>query len=215
MAIELTDNSRAISWPVLRHQRIGEVARLAIIRTEQRDRLRKNPTTNALEKTQNGTTRDGAPKYRQELVIHAVVIAADMQVKQGEDFVAPPTGDRVRVILKGKGFGEWIEARKIHRGGKLVVGDELVLSTTHAQKYDQDGAPKGEKITSQAEADRIPRGVTVGFYGPIELVEGSDRASIAAAEGFYRADEEAERQRNAIPLEPVGAGGSRGWEDEL
>ena len=40
MAIELNDGSR-IAAPVIRQQRLGEVAYLAIVRPEQRDRLRK------------------------------------------------------------------------------------------------------------------------------------------------------------------------------
>ena len=203
MAIELQEAARGTSWPVLRHQRIGELAQLAIIKTEQRDRLAKNKITGALEKIPNGQRADGTIKHRQELVIHAVVISSTMQVKQGEDFVTPPPGDRVRVILKGKGFGEWIEARKDHRGGKMCVGDALLLSTTHAQRYDQDGAPKGERLTTQAEVDKVPRGVTVGLYGPLELSEGTDASSIALAEEFYRAD-------TAIPLEPAG----RAWDQE-
>ncbi len=39
MAIELNDGAR-IGAPVIRQQRFGEVAQLAIVRTEQRDRLR-------------------------------------------------------------------------------------------------------------------------------------------------------------------------------
>ena len=214
MAIELTEPTRGTSWPVLRHQRIGELAQLAIVRTEQRDRLRKNPSTNVLEKIQNGIKADGSPKYRQELVVHGVVVSSNMQVKAGDDFVTPPAGDRVRLILKGKGFGEWIEARKAHRGGRMVVGDTVLVSTTHAQRYDHDGAPKGERLTTQAEVDSIPRGVTVGLYGPLELVEGNDPKWIAAAEGHYKADEAARLERSAIPLEPVAAG-ARSWEEDF
>jgi hypothetical protein len=86
MAIELNDGSR-IAAPVIRQQRLGEVAYLAIVRPEQRDRL--------------------------------------------------------RLILKAKGFGEWIEARRQHRRGRLNVGDVLVLETRWAQQYDQDGNPSG------------------------------------------------------------------------
>lgn len=208
MAIELTETRRP-TFPVLRHQRIGEVAPLAIIRTEQRDRLRKDLSTGQLVKIPNGTDRAGNPKFRQELVVHGIAMPGiDMQVKDGENFVTPAPGDRVRVILKGKGFGEWIEAKKTHRGGKMIVGDVLMLSTTHAQKYDQDGNPKGDVIKSQAEVDRIPRGTTVGLYGPIELMEGTEARWIDAAEAAYHADQAAERERTAIPLDPPAGGGN-------
>ena len=48
MAIELNDGSR-IAAPVIRQQRLGEVAYLAIVRPEQRDRLRKNLSSGAME----------------------------------------------------------------------------------------------------------------------------------------------------------------------
>lgn len=213
MAIELNDNTRA-SFPVLRHQRIGEMAQLAIIRTEQRDRLMKNQATGQLDKIPNGIARDESPKFKQELVIHAIALpGTTMQVKQGDDFITPAPGDRVRVILKGLAFGRWIEARKTHRGGKLQVGDLLVTGTDQAQAYDQNGKPKGEAITTQADADRIPRGVTVGFYGPIELAEATDPAWIAKAEEAFLADQRAEQQAKAIDADTTAAG-SRSWLDE-
>lgn len=212
MAIELNDNTRA-SFPVLRNQRIGELAQLAVIRTEQRDRLMKNQGTGQLERIPNGMTRDGQPKFKQELVIHALALpGTTMQTKAGDDFITPAPGDRVRVILKGMAFGRWIEARKSHRGGKLQVGDLLITGTDQAQAYDQTGKPKGEPIRSQADADRIPRGVTVGFYGPIELAEGTDPAWISRAEEAFLADQRAEQQAKALDAD--AGTGSRSWLDE-
>lgn len=212
MAIELTDNTRTI-YPVLRNQRIGELAQLAIIRTEQRDRLMKDQATGQLVRISNGMTRDGQPKFKQELVIHAVTLpGTTMQVKQGDDFHTPAPGDRVRVILKGMAFRKFIEARKAHRGGKLNVGDLLVTGTDQAQAYDQTGKPKGEPIRTQADADRIPRGVTVGFYGPIELAEASDPAWIAKAEEAFLADQLAEQQAKALNADT--STGSRSWLDD-
>jgi hypothetical protein len=104
------------------------------------------------------------------------------------------------VILKAKGFGDWIEARKGHRGGKFNVGDVLVMSTTHAQQYDQNGTPKGDVLKTQAQADAVPRNTTLGFYGTLALAPGQEAAWIEAAEAAYREDENAERQRKAISL---------------
>ena len=97
-----------------------------------------------------------------------------------------------------------------HRGGlhsgvrqgsrQLVARDVLVLETRWAQQYDQDGNPKGPKIEDQAAADAVPRNVTIGFYGPLSIREGTDPAWIEAAEQAYRSDEAAARQQRAIPL---------------
>lgn len=202
MPIELNDSNAAAGTPVLRHQRIGEMAALAIIRTEQRDRLRRDPASNSMVRIPNGTDRNGQPKYKQELVVHCLALpGTNMEAGIGDMRSVPAPGDRCRVILKAKAFGDFIEARRNHRGGKLNVGDILMICTDHAQAYDQAGAPKGAKITDQATADALPRGTTVGFYGSMELQPGTDPAWIEAAENTYRADQLAEQQRNAISLD--------------
>jgi hypothetical protein len=211
MAIELQDNARP-SAPVLRNQRIGELAQLAIVKTEQRDRLMKNSASGLLEKMPSGTRADGSIKYKQELVVHCIALpGTTMQTKQGEEFVTPAPGDRVRLILKGLAFGRWIDARKTHRGGKLNVGDLLITGTDQAQAYDQNGKPKGEAIRTQAEVDKVPRGVTVGFYGPIELAEAADPAWVDAAEQAFLADQRAEQAAKSISAD---SGAGRSWLDE-
>ena len=108
MAIELNDGSR-IAAPVIRQQRLGEVAYLAIVRPEQRDRLRKNLSSGAMEPIPNGTDRQGRPKVKQEMVIHAIAMpGTTMEARIGDEGGVPAPGDRVRLILKAKGFGEWI-----------------------------------------------------------------------------------------------------------
>ena len=60
-------------------------------------------------------------------------------------------------------------------------------TVTHAQAYDANGAPKGAEITDQAVADAIPRGTSVGFYGPVTLHEPKDQQWVTAAEQAYNA----------------------------
>ena len=211
MAITLEDTART-GYPVLRHQLIGEMAQLALIRWEQRDRLMLDHD-NQYVRIRNGTGRDGQPKFKQELVVHAIAMpGTTMEVKQGEEFIRPAPGDRVRLILKGKAFGNWIEARKTHRNGTLQVGDLIITGTDLAQAYDQAGKPKGQPITNQQEALRIPRGTTVGFYGPLELAEPTEPQWVEAAEQAYLADKLAEQEAKAIILaDQAPAGG--GWDD--
>jgi hypothetical protein len=203
MPIELSDN-RIPSAPVLRHQVIGEIACVSLIRFEQRDRLRKNPATNQMEKIQNGIRQDGSPKYRQELVVHGVAMdGTTMQCKIGDDMHTPAAGERVRLILKGKSFGNWIEAVKQHRTahGKLAVGDLVYLETTHAQAYDQDGNPKGQEIRDQVQVAAIPRGVTVGFYGTLQLAPAASPQWQEHCEELYHQDEASKARQHAQPLD--------------
>lgn len=208
MAINLTDETSYVSYPVIRQQRLGEVANLAVIRYEQRNRQKKNLTTNQLEPIPNGTDRDGRPKFKQELVIHCLALpGTTMEAKIGGEGGIPAAGERVRVILKGKGFGDWIEARKSHRGNKINVGDKLIIETKWAQQYDQDGNPKGGKITTDDDVNRVPRNVTIGFYGPLSLAEptAADDQWVAAAEAAWHDDDNAKREARAIPAgDPVG-----------
>ena len=84
MAIELNDGAR-IGAPVIRQQRFGEVATLAIVRTEQRDRLRKNLASGEMEPIPNGKDRQGNPKVKQEIVIHCVALpGTSMEAKLGD-----------------------------------------------------------------------------------------------------------------------------------
>lgn len=212
MAISLNDGNAKTSYPVIRQQKIGEVANLAIVRFAQRDRLRKNLNSGALEPIPNGIDRQGRPKFKQEMVIHAVAMpGTTMEARIGDEGGVPAPGDRVRVILKTKGFGEWIEARRTHRRGQLDVGDVLVMETRWAQQYDQAGTPKGTKIEDQAAAAAVPRNVTIGFYGPLTLKPGTDAQWIDAAEEAYRADQAADRQPIALAAPDAGDYG----EDEV
>lgn len=206
MPIEINESANYVSYPIIKHRNIGEYCRLAVIRWEQRAQLRKDPNTQQMVKVPNGVDRNNNPKYKQELVIHAIAVNGNMQAAIGDAISMPASGDRVRVILKAKSFGDWIEQRKVHRGGKFQVGDLLNLQTTHAQQYDQNGVPKGAEIREHGIAAAVPRGVTLGFYGALTLSPGTDPEAIAAAEAAYHADEEAERQRNAVQLPPLGGG---------
>ena len=200
MPIEINESANYVSYPIVKHKAVGEYCRLAVIRWEQRAQLKKDSITQQMVKIPNGVDRNNNPKYKQELVIHAIVVNGNMQAAIGDASGIPASGDRVRVILKAKAFGDWIEQRKLHRGGKFQVGDLLDLQTTHAQQYDQNGVPKGAEIRDHTIAAAVPRGVTLGFYGTLTLSPGADSQATAAAEAAYRADEEAQRQRSAVQL---------------
>lgn len=184
MAIELPDQSTSSSTPVIKSQRIGEVARIALVRWEQRKMLKDgqevvNPRTG---------------KVRHELIVHGLALpGTTAHAGIGDRQEVPAPGTPCRFILRGGGFGEWIEARKGHRSGKLCVGDVVRRRIDYAQAYDAAGAPKGSRITSQEEVEKLPRSTTVGFYGPISLEATTDADVIAKAEAAYRAWQDSQR----------------------
>lgn len=187
MAIELPD-STSTSTPVIKSQKIGEVARLALVRWEQR----------AMKRDGQEVLNPRTGKPRNEMIIHGLALPGTTALAGiGDLQEVPAPGTPCRFILRGGGFGQWIEARKAHRNGKLCVGDVVVRTVDFAQAYDAQGAPKGGRITSQAEVDKLPRSTTIGFYGPISLEQSDDEAMIAQAEAAYKAWQDNQRTQLA------------------
>lgn len=175
MAIELDEPRRAGS-PVVKKNRIGETFRGAIIKYEQRP-IKKDGEVVMNERT-------GKPK--QEMVVHCMALAGTTAFAGiGDENGVPAPGTVVRLILRGGAFSAWIDARKDHRGGKLVVGDIITQSTEYAQAYDAYGQPKGGRIIDQASVDALPRSVTTGFYGPLTLAENDSPELVAQTEAEY------------------------------
>jgi hypothetical protein len=176
--------------PVMKRQRIGDSVTGAVVRTVQRDVLKDG---------QPALKDNGKP--RQELVVTIVTLpGTTMPAGIGQDIPAavPTAGDVTRMILRGASFGQWIEAKNAM--GPLQVGDIVTQTLDHAQVYNAQGAPQGGKLTTQADVDAIPRGQSVGVYGPLTL----RRATAAEAQWVQMAEAEYLAQ-TATPLEPATA----------
>ena len=167
------DTPHAPRIPVIRRRRLGEIFIGALIKTEQRQ-----------------IVRDDEPQFkpngrpRMELVVHMLALpGTTMHAGIGDIENLPEPGDTIRAILKGGGFGAWIEADSALRPRQ--VGDIITLTSDWAQAYDANGAPAGERITDQGTLDAIPRGRTVGIYGSVAIA----RPTAEAAEWVTRAEE--------------------------
>lgn len=205
MTTFLDDDNKRTSTPVVKRQRIGERFVGALVRYEQRDVLKRNERTQEMEKQ---LKPNGKP--RQELVVHCVAMPGTTSpAGLGDDTRVPEPGTIVRLILRGGAFGDWIEARKDHRGGKIAVGDIVTQTVEYAQAWNPDGTTKGGKITDQAQADAVPRGTSVGFYGPLTL-HVPDPAKHAQ---WITAAEQAHREATTTYLDEGAAGGGP-FEDE-
>ena len=168
--------------PVLRRKRIGEEFVGALVRTTQRDVLKRDDAT--------GTDRpvlkaNGKP--RQELVVTLVTISSTMAAGLGEEVAVPEPGDVVRSILKGGGFGQWIEANGLLKPRQ--VGDIVTLTSEWGQAYDAHGAPTGDKLTTQAQLDAVPRERSLGVYGSVAIRRATPAETewVTAAEMAYHA----------------------------
>ena len=166
--------------PVLRRKRIGEEFVGALVRTTQRDVLKRDDAT--------GTDRpvlkaNGKP--RQELVVTLVTISSTMAAGLGEEVAVPEPGDIVRSILKGGGFGQWIEANGLLKPRQ--VGDIVTLTSEWGQVYSAAGDPTGDKLTTQAQLDAVPRERSLGVYGSVAIRRATPAETewVTAAETAY------------------------------
>ena len=170
-------------FPVVKRTALGQVFNGAVLKVDQRNRLRKDDATGRMVPA---LKPDGNPK--KELVVICLVLPGTTSpvALAGEEHVPQPE-EIVRLILKGKAFGDWIQSKK-DLGRTVNVGDIVTQKTTLAQCYDQNGSPTGDEITDQSVLNSLPRGRSVGIYGPIVLrapKEGSEW--IAKAEKAYHA----------------------------
>ena len=174
------EEAGTIRTPVLRRKRIGEEYVGALVRTTQRDVLKRDDAT--------GTDRPALKangKPRQELVVTLVTISSTMAAGLGEEVAVPEPGDIVRSILKGGGFGQWIEANGLLKPRQ--VGDIVTLTSEWGQAYDAHGAPTGDKLTTQAQLDAVPRERSLGVYGSVAIRRATPAETewVAAAETAY------------------------------
>lgn len=195
MPIGLQEDTPRISTPVVKRQRFGDKFVGAVVRIEQRDVQKRDQATGVLKPQ---IKANGKP--RQELVVHCLAMQGTTSIAGiGDTNGVPAPGTEVRLILRGGAFGDWIEARKTHRDGALNVGDVVVQKVEWAQAYRADGESQGPKITTQADADNLPRTTSVGFYGPLTLHEPKDQAMVDLAEAAYH-------KANAVVLDAPAAG---------
>jgi hypothetical protein len=176
--------------PVIRRKRVGETfIGMLFDAPTQRDVLKDDkPVLKA----------NGRPK--QELILKLIALpGCTMAVGLGTDVEVPEPGSQARAILKGGGFGQWIDADKLLP--KRQVGDVITMTTTHGQAYDANGVATGPKLMTQAECDAVPRERTLGMYGDITIRRATpeELAWVAQAEAAYHA------AREPVALPPAGA----------
>ena len=166
--------------PVLRRKRIGEEFVGALVRTTQRDVLKRDEVSGV-----DRPVLKANGKPRQELVVTLVTISSTMAAGLGEEVAVPEPGDIVRSILKGGGFGQWIEANGLLKPRQ--VGDIVTLTSEWGQAYDAHGAPTGDKLTTQAQLDAVPRERSLGVYGSVAIRRATPAETewVTAAETAY------------------------------
>lgn len=185
MPIQL-EEERKPGLPVVKRTALQQKFNGAVLKVDQRDRLKRDEVTKAMVPV----VKAGG-KIKQELVVTCLTLPGTTSpVGLGENEEVPAPETVVRLILKGKAFGDWIEAKNA-LGRPVQVGDIVTQVTDRAQVYDQLGNASGPEITDQATVDAVPRGKSIGIYGPITLREAREGSEwIAKAEAAYYAMKE-------------------------
>lgn len=186
------EEPRVPGHPVVKRQAIGETFVGALVAQEQRpvQKVKDGVATPVLKP-------DGKPRQEQVLTLVAMP-GTTAQAGIGDTTNIPNPGDLVRIILRGGGFADWLDAKKA-LGRPLNVGDIVEQNVTFAQVYDANGNAEGAKLTTQAQAAAVPRAKSLGFYGPITLrgPQAADMEWVAKAEAAYMAA----RQQSAPQLD--------------
>jgi hypothetical protein len=203
MAIAL-EGERKPGLPVVKRTALGQKFFGAIVKVEQRDRLKKDETTGAMV-----PVLKAGGKARQELVVTCMTLpGTTAPVGLGENEYVPEAESLVRLILKGKAFGDWIET-KAALNRPVQVGDVVSQVTDRAQVYDAQGNASGPELTDQAAVNAVPRGRSVGIYGPITVREPKNGSPwIEKAEAAYHSLRETITAEPEADSDGGGFGGS-------
>lgn len=202
MGISL-EEERKPGLPVVKRTALGQTFNGAVVRVQQRDRQKKDEVTGEMMPI----LKPGG-KARQELVVTCLTLpGTTAPVGLGDDEHIAGEAELVRLILKGKAFGDWIES-KAALGRPVQVGDIVCQMTDRAQVYDAKGNPSGAEITDQATVDAVPRGRTIGIYGPITL-----RAPKDGSEWVARAEEAYHALREPVAAEVASVSSGGGFAD--
>jgi hypothetical protein len=193
------EEPRTPGAPVVKRTALGQVFTGALVNVEQRNVLKRNDVTSLMEPV---LKPDG--KAKQELVLTLVTMpGTTAPAGIGDHNSVPEPGEVVRLILRGRAFGDWIEAKRDH--GVLETGDVVTQTTEYGQAYSGTGTLTGPKLTTQAELDAVPRTQSLGIYGSLSL----RKPTPAEAEWAAKADAAHHDQR---PRTPIAAG--NGFDDD-
>ena len=199
MPIDNPNSTVSGSAPVVIKTALGQHFRGVICKfPEQRQRTKRHA-----DGTTSPVWKDAAqtkPSY--ELVVHLLAMpGTTAPVGNVTDNRIPEEGEYVRLILTGGAFKQWIDAEDA-LGFKARVGDIVEQVVSYGQTYDGPGNPTGAKLTSQAQCDAVPRGVTMGYYGELTIraAEPSEASWDTRACQFYN-----DSQRPEMPAEPMAS----------
>tara|TARA_B100002052_G_scaffold298180_1_gene330896 strand:+ start:1111 stop:1734 length:624 start_codon:yes stop_codon:yes gene_type:complete len=180
--IELTDGSTAKRTPVFKKQNHGEVARLALVRTEKRKILKENDAGELVPDLKE----NGAFKF--EIVLHGVAMAGTtMSAGIGDEINVPSDGDEVRLICRAGAYKQWIDSTKTIKR-PVRCGDVVQYTIDTAQAYVGKKKQGDPMLTAEAVAERRRKspGMVIGFYGEMTLEPGSNPEIITRCCDLYQ-----------------------------
>lgn len=168
MPIEYEGDGAGPGTPIVKKQALGEHFIGAMCAEPERRQVHKPDGEPVFKK-------DGKPRY--ELVVSCITMPGTT-AKAGiaGDEAVPDPGDVVRLIFRGGGYAEWIDALDKQRDalgvkGRFLgrAGDILEQTVEYGQAWSADGTKIGGELRTQAECDAVPRTQSLGYYGPLVM----------------------------------------------
>ncbi|MDH5225652.1 MAG: hypothetical protein OEW46_12880 [Actinomycetota bacterium] len=168
MPIELEGDGAGPGTPIVKKQALGEYFIGAMCAEPQRRQVHKPDGEPVFKK-------DGKPRY--EIVVTCVTMPGTTATAGiGDESGVPEPGDVVRLIFRGGGFAQWIDAldqQKKAIGHKQRfhgrAGDIIEQTVEYGQAWSADGTKIGGELRTQAECDAVPRTQSLGYYGPLTM----------------------------------------------
>jgi len=197
MPIELEGDGAGPGAPIIKKQALGEYFIGAMCAEPIRRQVHKPDGEPVFKK-------DGRPRY--EMVVTCLTMPGTTAAASiGGDEGVPEPGDVVRLIFRGGGFAQWIDAldaQKVKLGlkGRFHgrAGDVIEQTVEYGQAWSADGTKIGGELRTQAECDAVPRTQSLGYYGPLTMRS----ATPAEAEWDAKACEHFRNANRPVITEP-------------
>jgi len=181
--------------PIAKYIALGQEVRGGIVGIHKRQRTKYNPLDP--EDREPIFKKNGKPSYELLVTIKTTEGTTAVTGKQGEE-VPIVVGSLVRMIHKGGGFGNYIDASKALMkvaGRNVSVGDLYHGWCSDVTIY-KNGSKIVEGVTDpeivEKALEKDPK-IDLGFYSSIEIDPPSDPEFLAECERLYHQAQASER----------------------
>ena len=207
MAISLDDHVASSRPPVVRAAGFGQVVEGMVILKEVRPRLKRDKTPIL--------KADGRPSKEEVLTVMVMADTTGVVSSGGlDDDRTPAAGEVARIIVKGAGYKQLIDARKAGTGDKTDVGNVIRIEAHTAVIWEGEGKiiPGMERVTDETlVAKARAKGHSVGWNTTTTFrpARPDEAALVTRAEALH-----AEQKKRISLDEAITSSGAADFDEE-